>query len=198
MTAGTLGAPVDEDLRRPAGARAASTSRCARRARWCSSATTAAARPRCCGWPPGLLDPSGGHRAIGRPRRRLARRPRGVRQLPRRQADVLRRPVGVGAPRVRRPPARPRRLGQPRRRPARRMVGLNERRRRPPRHVQPRPAPEGGDRPGLRPAVRAAARRRAVRRPRRSRARRRCSSCSTRPTSDGADPRGGHPRARRS
>ena len=53
----------------------------------------------------GLLDPSGGEARIGGHLVGHASR-RGGAQLAQRHADVLRRPVAVGTPRVRRPPAR--------------------------------------------------------------------------------------------
>ena len=101
--------------RRPS-ARSTSPSRPASGSRW--SATTAAARPRCCGWPPACSTPPTARSSVAGHDVGSHRGPR-VRQLAQRPADVLRRPVAVGAPRVRRPAARHRRLGAARRRPAR-------------------------------------------------------------------------------
>ena len=135
--------------------------------RWRSSATTARARPPSCAWPPACSTPATA--ACSSTATRPARSPPAppLAYLVG-HPDVLRGPVGLGAPRVRRPPARPRGLGAGRRRPARPPRAVRPGRR-PAHQLQPRPAPEGLDRHGLHPPVRRAARRRALRRPRRRR-----------------------------
>ena len=100
----------------------------------------------------GLLDPSGGTVEDRRPSNAGSRRPARAR-LPARHADVLRRPVAEGAPRVRRPAARRRGLASTRRRTAR-ASSASTTAPTTSRHVQPRPAPEGRHRAGLRPPVR--------------------------------------------